>query len=669
MSAEYSQHLATQVAELSINRFSGVPDAQFGHPDTGHFEGAGVIMATLITRQEDERFLQLVNDLSANKEYQAYALAHALEYCNRDMLQPVFRAIDTIEPATLPIETRATLMAAIAKALLREDGDPGDAAWDSYRISADDLFDETTHQPYVDPSTVSDVMHASRFTDIPDTMRYVGYITATVDNFIHSPSGQRAMNTGFGTIRVGETVAMGALHALDALGFSTNQKQLMDSLTRDPAYSVVVVSHVESLLRADKQSGADLYGQLQSVRADIAHMQTIDVEHAKYLARHGDTERALAFAESLPVYTDRVWIMLAAARTLAKQGERGKAVATVQAAADLDPLAIEPHRPETEPYEDVYEDMPEVDEDDLASMDKFNDEAGMRSQLQQKDTYDLRTERGYTLESVAEAAAEIGDYDLAVRAYGQSRQYPMQTELRLAETAEAQGRMHHYVRAILAGEALDDIIKPRVLEAALAVFHARADRFDDNGTGAAIETEIQQLVRTYVAERVAGLSAEGRLDNLSTPPLAELLVQCGDYKQALGLLKDQHGYRVGEVVSQTIRHKAYSGLTADAAALYVHSPSRPTESLSRDRALRAIIVNSLIVGDEDSARMALLEVPDYSQRTMLGGVMREIGDLPIETPDWIIAMAMGPEKYSPTTDVKAIASAIKRAELVRRRAQ
>jgi hypothetical protein len=434
-------------------------------------------------------------------------------------------------------------------------------------------------------------------------------------------------------------------------------------------YSGVVVSHVEELLRADKPNGAALYNSLQTGRADVAHMQTIDIEHAKYLARHGDVDTALAYAETLPVYVDRVWIMLAAARNLAENGAKPRALELLQAATDLDPLAIEPHQPDSEPYSDPYEDMPEVDEDDLASIDKFNDEVGMRSQLHQKNSYDLKNERGYTLESVAEAAAQIGGYDLAVRAYGQSRQYPMQTELRMAEMAEGQGRTHHYVRAILASEALDDIGKPRVLEAALAVFHARLDRFDDNGTGAAIEAEIQQLVRTYVAERVAALSAEGRLDNLSTPPLAELLVQGGDYKQALKLLKGEHSYRVGEVVSQTIQHKAYSGFTADATALYVHSPNRPTESLSRNRALRAIIVNSLIVGDEDSARMALLEVPDYSQRIMLGGVMREIGDLPVAVPDWVVAMAMGPEKYSPTTDVKAIASAIKRAELVRRRAQ
>lgn len=657
-----------QVAELYLDQFPGIPDAQARYHDTGHYESAGVIMASYLKRGDTERFQRITEELAVNPEYRAAALISTLNYSERDAVPPVLEAIDNVDPASLALDTRVQLMASITKALLRDEVQESGAGWKSYHVQTDELFEAVTGQEMFDSSVVEDIFHISRFTDIPNLENYVGYLAATIQGYIRSPEGNRIIHTGFGSIRTGEIVAGGALHALDSLGFIEQEKKLLGTIAQDPNYGAVIAVHLEDLLRNDKASSKGMYEVLQANRDDLVYMNSIDGLFAEYLARNGEIEEAATRAEQITVYHDRTWIAINMARNLYAQGDQEQAKSVLQQAADLDPLAVEPYASDDESYEDLYEGMPnvdDIDEDDLVAVSAFNDEVAARSSLRHKAAYELKQEQGHELESIAEAAANIGAFDLAIDAFARSRQYPMQTEVRMAETALERGSMLTYVEATLSSEALRDYDKATVLNQALDTFHKRPDRFG-NEENQVLERQLQALAHDFVDQRIAALTSSGEIANyLGIQTLGNLLVRCDDHQAAIELLSGKNAYARGTITSTAIQQLAYAGRTNEAVQLYLNTSDRPTEVMSLEAALKAIVVNSLLLRDEQSARIAVLELQEYRRGWFMASVFREIGKVATNAPDWLLRLSLGTEKYSTRAEVKTIAAAIKRARLVK----
>lgn len=653
-----------QIAQAYLAQLGHIPEASTLHPDSGHYENAGITLAALALQNETDRFDTLVQDLSHNVAYQSMALAHGLAYAQPTAMRPLLAAVDKLDPAWLNTETRVTLMAAITSAQNRAaDTTLLGVAWPNYKIGSDELFEDIVSHPYIEYEAVVASFQVRPFTEFRDDARYQRHMTELAIDFARSPKADRKIATGFGFVSAGELVVDGTLEGIHSTGSEKLMAQCAIEFTSDPKYSGIVTHHIAELFRKDDAAAPLLYESIQPNREHLTGVQELEIERAKYMARQGNTAEALAFAQELPNYTGRVWIMLNVARTLAAQGDTDQARTVLAAATELDPLAIEPYTEEGDP--DAFNDMPEVDENDEASISAYNEEASIRATFLEKSRHDLLTERGYTLESVADTAAQLGAFDLAVEAFSLSRQYPMQTEVLMAREAVKQHKVNEYITALLACERLDDISKPAPLEAALTAFVRRPDRFAPQAPSEDITGEVLAEVEAYalaLAER-----HQGPHDQYYVKRAAHVLAALGKYDTAQELMQQATGtYDRGKLTADIITHMAHSGHPADALALYLTSPDRPTESLSVETTLRAIIHNGMLLGDYDSARAALTELPDYKIRTTLGSIAvfesAHVGPM----PDWMVGYALGPEKYGSTHDVKAIGQALLRAGVVKK---
>lgn len=655
---------ANQIAHAYLEQFGSIPEAQTQHTDSGHYEGAGITLAALALQEEKVRIDALVRDLSKNPEYLAMAFTHSLDYAEPAGLRLLLEAVDTLEPANLDVEIRVRTMAAITSSKIRA-SDPAlsDIAWSNYKIGSDELFSEIANRTYIDNEAIAAIFQVQPFTEFRDEFQYQEHVAEVAIDFARSPKAARQISTGFGFVSAGELVVSGILEGIHDTGRDSLMVKCVAEFTHNPIYSGLVTSHLVELFREDDAAAPMIYESIQGNRGHLIGTEELDKERAKFMARHGDTAEALAFASELPDYQGRVWIMINSARTLAAQGDIDQARTILAAATELDPLAIEPYSEETDL--DAFEHMPEVDEDDIDSISAYNEEAGIRAAFLGKSRYDLMTERGYTLEFIADASAKVGAFDIAVEAFSLSRQYPMQTEALMAREAVAQNQINEYIRALLACERLDDISKPAPLEAALTAFTQRPTRFATQVPSEGITSEVAEKVEAYalaLAERHRSPSEEYYVKHA-----ASVLVALGKYDSAIELTQNSTSDFVHrELTANIITHMAYLGQTRDALELYVSSSERPTESMTVEKVLRAIAHNGMLLGDFDSARTALTELPDYKLRSSIGYLtLRESPEIGA-MPDWIAKLALGPEKYGRSHDVKAIGQALLRAGIVKK---
>lgn len=315
------------------------------------------------------------------------------------------------------------------------------------------------------------------------------------------------------------------------------------------------------------------------------------------LAAEGRVEeaKAVALLESQK-YEDYAYIMLEISKTLAASGEHEKATETLDDLVQVDPVLNFAHN--TTP------------DDHIGMMDG--------------------SPTGFIFEVVAERYASLGEYRKALGVYKRSRQYPGQTEKRLAQIAASSDAATHYIRSIVKMKGDDHdllFMKSRLVVALLE----EVDRNTSPGMPSTSDSLLkgyaedfaQQIWKTFVNK----LNPEPFRYRTAMATLRSIDTYMGNVAQVLAAMERQPQPPVieAETFGKLLTKVLHQGRYKEAIQLYEEYKPRlqSPDSFEDNRFYAAVMGLALIRGDSATFDRFYAEVQDYKR----GGVITHMLDM------------------------------------------
>jgi len=634
-----SLNVGEQLCSVHLDNFAGLNANFVNFADSSDAQKAGTILAALQQNGDTSRANALLDQVKPKPEIAAYALGEAMRYTRGEAAEFVMQELDKIDPRNLPIDARLDVMRIItlAKKHANETGEPAPKVWNGYRPGATELLEEVTSQKFVDSRAIANIFQVQPFTEFPDERTLAVHFSRTALDFCNSPAADRLFFAGMMNVSVGEMVASGSMSGLRKMSVDQAVAFAVE-LTKTPKFSQAVSVEAEfGFHRENPEKFGQFYEAIQINRPNLVYTDELDKNYSQWLAKYGDIDQGLTLSSRLHDYENFAWVRMIAAERLHNSGQHERAVVLLEEALAADPIAIEPF---DDGDEDVFDTMPDVDENDPVSIDRFNQEASLRSEMRSKSSHELTTERGYMLEWIAERGAKIGEYGLALRAYGQSRRYPMQTDHRLARIAIEHDELDEYVDAIFTTkmaeyEGLELGYKTGMFEALGIVLINEVP----TNPNTRLLPETGKRIITFCREAM-----EIDAGALCTPKYAaKAMAYLGGYEEAVALNQMyESGKHIGYIAVAGMMHAANTGEPRDALAIYDSLPSdiRVQRSYDLKVPLRNIILRSVAPLDEKTIQSALAEITDHDKVHILSSLAYESPNHPA-VPAWLAKTAIG----------------------------